>query len=240
MKKISGILIMSLIILMGCGAQSTEKEIDTKKAEITYTVPEVPAKEAVYKEGKEYKLFLGDPEDSKDEIYVGEEIPAGEYEVIDVEEDRFCKPKLKDADEFNMFAGRTIYKRQMINIEEGEKLSAFNCGSNSGGINITLQGEKQLVEEAKEAVAAYDVTEKLEYDEYGTETCYIDENKSQCSELTKYNELNANKNQNDEIVSSVIEKLEINDEKETCYIDEETVSCNKLKTYDELKAEINQ
>ncbi len=240
MKKVSGIITILLITLMGCGTESAEKEIDTKVTEITYTVPEVPAKEAVYKEGKEYKLFLGDPDEAKDEVYVGEKIPAGEYEVTDIEEDRFCKPKLKKADEFNMFAGSSIYKRQTLYLEEGEKLSAFNCGSNRGGINITLQGEKQLVEEAKEAVAAYDVTEKLEYDEYGTETCYIDENKSQCNELSKYNELNTNKNSNDEVVSSVNEKLEIDNEKETCYIDEETVSCNKLKTYDELKAEINQ
>ncbi len=114
------------------------------------------------------------------------------------------------------------------NLQDGKTL-------NISGVQLEITPkEKILVSEATDAIPAKDVVEKLTLLN-DVETCYIDNEETECSNLTKYDDLKSSLAAN----GVYTEKLSDTLGTETCYKDDKTVDCTELYDYDALKTQIN-
>ena len=244
-------MITAFIIYLVTPTGEITETYNTYKSELTYTIPKVdatPAKEAVYEKLEKISLFTGDPgidenNDGKSdysEKYAGVDFPVGEYKISSLELDEYCSLMLKDRSQNSRYDGTQYYEGDVVDIGVGQRLGAFNCRSHNGGLKLTLTpiGKGELISEATEeipALAAYDITEKVVYNDYITDICYMDSLVSECSSLKLYKEL---KDQEPKISSTTSQKLVVVGKKETCYIDGELAECEDLPLIDSLRKNI--
>lgn len=246
------IFIFVCIIILFISA-STVKEYTASKtymygeASKTYTIPATPAKDAIYTKQDPYDLFIGDPEidnnnDGKSDypyISVGTDIPAGEYKVTDLDLDSYCSFNVYKNGYNNMFDGTQYYKGDTINLNDGDVLASFNCGTNGGGLNaiLTPTGEAEIITPAVKAEPEH---QEIEYitkinNEY---TCKTDSREVvECDTLKYYDEL---KNEADKNSVEIVETMTISsqntngknfktDDEAVCKKNNEDVECNDLE-----------
>ncbi len=116
-----------------------------------------PAKEEIRTKDTTLNLFVGDEEidennDGKPDfsaVEVGEKgLTEGTYLIEKLELDDYCSLKVRNKDSDNMFDGEQFYEGDIISLKPEEELSAFNCGTHNGGLNVQLFQKGEIKQKA--------------------------------------------------------------------------------------------
>lgn len=243
---LAGVLLIGAVGNLLQPKGTIEKTIKTYAVTEKYTIPAEEAKAAVYEVKDAVSIFVGDIDEGRPEVFVGEGVPTGTYKITALDQDRYCSLMLKNKNDFEKYGGKQVYINQEITLTEANKLSAFNCGTfGDGGLNVTLtpSGQPKLLEPEKKAVPAKAVTEQLRSNEYKTGCLQSIDNNSlnviDCSSLIKLQELEQKMiESNKELILTRVEKLTITGKNEKCYVDGEATDCENLLSYEDLKEQI--
>lgn len=123
-----------------------------------------------------------------------------------------------------------IYTEKYDNkqFKEGDEL-------NVRGVSLTLEPveDQILVEEATEAIAGHEQTESLISSPKG-ETCQIDNEDVECSDLANYDKLKAEL----AVSSTVTEEVVLEDDNYVCTSDKKKVKCDELVDFENLKTQL--
>lgn len=105
------------------------------------------------------------------------------------------------------------------------------------GVSLDLEPkeDKILVKEAVDAIPGHEQTERLENSPKG-EVCTVDGTETECSEVTKYDELKSSL----EIESTITESVSVSNGEYVCKSDASTVDCTELVDYDNLVKQLEQ